>query len=105
MLARFHLGQAVIEIGEELSGAAYPYLKAIGALRMQARAGYITGLGVGETPSLTLTLNNCGNRVADILRQPLRKRCDVVNADGSFYWQGIVSGLAYDRDVTVTVSA
>lgn len=100
-----YLDPAQIEIGEALSDSAMPYLISVGVLRMQARAGYISGLGVGESPSLEVTLDNCQNRVADIIGQPLRKRADVLEDDDTPYWQGIVSALSYGRDITITIGA
>lgn len=105
MRLRLYLDPAVIEIGEPLSGSAYPYLTTVGALRLQARAGYISALGVNESPSLALVLDNCGNRVADIIGQPLRRRADVLNDDGSPYWQGVVSAVTYGRMIGLTVAA
>ena len=59
------LGGNEIEFTEPLSGSLFPYLLEVGELRIAARAGYISGLGVGESPSLAVTLDNASNRAAD----------------------------------------
>lgn len=100
-----YLDPSAIEIGEELSAAKMPYLSSVGVLRMQARAGYISGLGVGQTPSLTVTLDNCANAVADIIGQPLRKRADVLNDDGTPHWQGVVADISVGRTINLTIGA
>lgn len=99
------LGGNEIEFTEPLSGGAFPYLLEVGSLSIAARAGYISGLGVGESPSLEVALDNSGNRVAGIVGQPLRAPLTVYDADDSVFWQGIVSSVRYGRTITLTVEA
>ena len=94
-----------IEFTEALSGGKFPYLLDVSALRIAARAGYISGLGVGESPSLTFTLDNAGNRAADIVGHPLRARCAVYDDADAEYFSGAVSAVAYGRILEVTVEA
>lgn len=99
------LGGAQVEFTEPLSGGQFPYLLEVGVLRIQARAGYLSGLGVGESPSLSVTLDNSANRVADIIGAPLRARATVYDDDESVFWAGIVSGISYGRTLDITVEA
>ena len=99
------LGGNEIEFTEPLSGGAFPYLLEVGTLRIAARAGYISGLGTVESPSLTVTLDNAANRAAGIIGQPLRAQATVYDDDGSTYWVGIVSAVSYGRTIALTVDA
>lgn len=99
-----YLGPAAIEFTELLDGGPFPYLETVGSLVMQARAGYLKGLGIGESPRLDVVLCNDGNRVADIIGQPLRARADVFDGDAA-YWQGVVSTASYGRKVGLSISA
>ena len=99
------LGGNEIEFTEPLSGGAFPYLFEVGTLRIAARAGYISGLGVGESPSLAVTLDNASNRAADIIGSPLRARATVYDDDGSTYWSGVIAAASYGRVIGLTVDA
>ena len=99
------LGGNEIEFTEPLSGGAFPYLLEVGELRIAARAGYLSGLGVGESPSLAVTLDNAGNRAADIIGAPLRAAASVYDDDDSVYWSGIVSAASYGRTIGLTIDA
>jgi len=99
------LGGNEIEFTEPLSGSLFPYLLEVGELRIAARAGYISGLGVGESPSLAVTLDNAGNQAADIIGSPLRARATVYDDDGSTYWSGVIAAASYGRVIGLTVDA
>jgi len=99
------LGGNEIEFTEPLSGGAFPYLLEVGELRIAARAGYLSGLGVGESPSLAVTLDNAGNRAAGIVGAPLRATASVYDDDDSVYWAGIVSAASYGRTIGLTIDA
>lgn len=98
------LDPSAVEITEPLAGGMFPYLLAVGSLRISARAGYLSGIGVGESPSLTVQIDNSGNRAAAIVGQPLRARADVFDgAVGVF--SGYVSGIVYGRTIELTIEA
>lgn len=99
------LGANDITFAEVGSGGAFPYLLEVGDLRIAARAGYLAGLGSGESPSLAVALDNTGNRAAEIIGQPLRAAATVYDDDGSVYWSGIVSEAAYGRTIDLTIDA
>jgi hypothetical protein len=50
----------------------YPYVLEFSNLRLAARAGHLSGLGVGESPSMRVKLTNREGRVARMIGQPLR---------------------------------
>ena len=99
------LGGGQVEFSEPRSSGVFPYLLEVGELRIAARAGYISGLGAGESPSLTVTLDNAANRAAGIIGQPLRAQATVYDDDASVYWAGIVSAVSYGRTIALTVDA
>ena len=98
------LAGVAIEFTEALAGGDFPYLLEVGALRLAARAGYLSGLGVGESPSLAVTLNNAGNRAADIIGAPLRARASVYDGADAF-WSGVVSAITYGRTLELIIEA
>lgn len=99
------LGGTPIEFTEPLSGGLFPYLSKVGTLRLEARGGYRDGLGVGESPSVLVSLANNDNRAANIIGQPLRARGDVYNGDDSLYWSGLVSRIAYGNEIDIEIQA
>lgn len=99
------IGANPVEFAEVGSGGGFPYLLDVGDLHVAVRAGYLSGLGVGESPSLAVTLDNTGNRAAGIIGQPLRARATVYDDDDSVYWSGIVSTIEYGRTVAMNIEA
>lgn len=99
------LGGGQVEFTEPLSGGTFPYLIEVGDLLVAARAGYISGLGVGESPSLAVVLDNAANRAATIIGAPLRAAATVYDDTGAEYWSGIISAATYGRTVGLTIDA
>lgn len=105
MRAVLTIGGASIEFTERLAGGQFPYLQGVGSLRRAVRAGYRSGLGVGESPSLAVTLNNDGNRAADIIGHPLRASAAVYDDADDLIWSGAISRIVYGRVIELTVEA
>lgn len=99
------IGSAVFEFTEPLNGGALPYLDSVTGPQIQARAGYITGLGVGEAPSMTAVIcNDPGGHAAKILSKALRCRADHYEDDGSLSFPGVISAISYATDqITLTI--
>lgn len=99
------LGDAAVEFTGELSGGKMPYLQSLSALRMAARAGYLSGLGVGESPSVTAVLSNAGRRVAGIIGHPIRCIGAAYDAAGNLLLQGPISGATFGKTISITIEA
>lgn len=85
--------------------AAHPYFVGTGVLRMAARAGQSSGLGVGESPSLDVYLQNNARQAHALIGTPLRAPFRVYdNADALFY-EGIVSRATLGRTMTLTIES
>jgi hypothetical protein len=90
--------------GTAVSGASYPLLAEIGTLRSTARAAHLEGIGAGEAPNISVTLNNPKRRASDLIGMPLRRRARVEQGT-EILFDGIVSAISYGNTMTLEVSA
>ena len=88
-----YLKPSTITFTRPIDGGAYPLLNSVSTLRLAARAGQQSGLGVGESPSINVSLDNVDKRAATLLGNPLRARAELYNSDNSLFWAGFVSHL------------
>lgn len=100
-----HLTPAAVSFSEPTSGAAWPLLLEVGALRLAVRAGEASGIEVGEAPSVTVTLDNRGRRAATIVGRPLRAAAEVYDDAGALFFAGMVARVEYGRVVTLELQA
>jgi hypothetical protein len=82
----------------------YPYVLEFSNLRLAARAGHLSGLGVGESPSMQVKLTNREGRVARMIGQPLRVLAEVWE-DGELYFAGLVQSAEYGRQIALNIEA
>lgn len=92
-----------IEITE--SGGAYPYLSKVGTLLLEARAGHLDGIGIGESANLTVDLANDGNKASTLLGRPLRATATVYDDDDDEFFAGIVQAVSYGTTMGLTLEA
>lgn len=90
--------------GATASGPSWPLLSEIGTLRSTARAAHLEGIGAGEAPSISVTLNNSKRRASDLIGLPLRRRARIEDASGVLF-DGVVSDISYGNTLTLEVSA
>lgn len=90
--------------GASSAGASWPLLAEIGTLRSTARASHLDGIGAGETPSISVVLNNPKRRASDLIGFPLRRRARIENGT-EILFEGVVSGIAYGNTLTLEISA
>lgn len=104
MRATFNLAGIDVEFTAKTDDVGpYPFLLRCGTMRMAARAGQRSGLGVGESPSLDIELDNNERQSAPIIGNPLRAPVTVRFDDGSLFFSGVVSRVRYGRTITVTI--
>lgn len=96
------LEPSVISFTRVADGGEFPWMLTVGTLRLQARAGHLTGIGVGETPSLQVVLDNKGKKAAKVIGRPLRVRATVYDGDDLFF-DGTVASIEYGR-VAITLT-
>jgi len=92
------------EVTFPAAGGPWPFLLEVQNLRESCRAGHLNNFGVGESPSLTVVLDNGGRRAAARIGRPLRARADVYEG-ADRYFGGYVSALQYGRQITLTIEA
>ena len=96
-----YLSPNAITITPVNSLGEYPLLDVVGTLRLAARAGTPTGLGVGETGSLSVQLDNSSRQAARLVGRPLRCRAEVLQDDGTLIFEGTVAACTYGRAVVL----
>jgi hypothetical protein len=82
----------------------YAMLLSIGTLRLAARAGNISGIGVTESTSVRVQLDNTGRRVSKIIGRPLRVRAEIYDGEDLFF-VGTVASISYGQTVEITLEA
>lgn len=97
------IGSTPIEFNEQSSDGPFPYLVGVTGPKIQARAGYISGFGVGEAPSMTASLDNTDKRLATIIADALRCRADHYEDDGSLSFSGVVSGIKHGCTTVLSI--
>lgn len=90
--------------GASATGASWPLLTEIGTLRSAARAAHLEGIGAGEAPSISVTLNNSKRRASDLIGLPLRRRARIEDGDQVLF-EGVVSDIGYGNTLTLEVAA
>ncbi len=104
MRAVLNLGGTLLEFTAKTdTEGPYPYLISVGLLRVAARAGRVAGLGVGESPSLDVRLDNTERQTAPIIGNPLRAPVDVAFDNGDPFFSGVVSRVEFGRTITLTL--
>lgn len=105
MRLQLDLYPATIVFVERDAPGAYPWLVAVGGLALSARAGHLSGIGVGETPSVRVRLDNVGRQAAALLGRPLRARATVYDDAGDAFFAGAVAGVEYGRTIDLMLEA
>lgn len=83
----------------------YPFVQRVGDLVQAARAGDDSGIGVGESANLSVTLANPKRRVAALIGRPVRVRADVMADDGSLFFAGVITDVDYGSTVELQLEA
>lgn len=100
------LAGGVIPFSRVNEDGEYPYLIGAGTLRMAARGGRYAGLGVGESPSIEVRLQNNARQVMDVLgTPPLRAPATLYDDAGEVFFEGIVSKVVLGRVVILTLES
>jgi len=93
---------SALEFTQPIDGGPYPLLATVGTLRQAVRAGTPSGIAATESTSLSVTLDNTGNRAAALIGQPLRMGAEVFDGDQS-YFSGNVAAITYGRTLELTI--
>jgi hypothetical protein len=99
------LESAVLEFTDPRTDAAYPWLDAVGEVRIAARAGSPSGFGVGEAPNGSVTLNNARKQAERLLSAPLRRRATIYDNAGKLYFEGTITEAIAGRSLVLKIEA
>lgn len=98
------IADTAIEMTTRENGGPHPWLVGISDVLLAARAGHLSGVGVGETPNMTIDIDNEDRQAATLLGRCLRARVDVYYPT-DLLMTGIVQAIVYGRTLTLTVEA
>jgi hypothetical protein len=99
------LDSATVEFARPDADAPFPWFMRVSPLRMAARAGTPTGLGVAQTPSVDVVIDNANAQAKAILGHPMRRRVTIYNEDDSIYFEGLVQRMRVSHSLVLVVEA
>lgn len=85
------------------SGGKFPFLDSVGSLRIEARAGSVSGFGSGAAPTASFVLDNANNVVSDLIGAPLRALTQIYDDDDVLTFAGLVSSIRFGSTLEVTL--
>lgn len=98
-------GGVDLEFTEPVDGGAYPWLTKVGPLLLAARAGHLSGVGVGESANMTVELDNTRRQAATLLGFCPRAPAVVYDDDGDEFFSGLVQRLDFGAALVLTLEA
>jgi hypothetical protein len=98
------LPPSLIEFTQPTGSGPYPYLLGADTLRMAARAGRSSGIGAGESSSISVQLDNSGNRAATIIGSPLRVLASLYDGD-DLAFSGVIASVRHGRIIDLTIES
>lgn len=84
---------------------SWPWLASAGTLREQARASHLGTLSEGETPHMTVTLDNSRRQATELLGRPLRASTKLLDNDGAVMFEGLITSVKYGPALTLEIDA
>lgn len=82
----------------------YPFLKAVGTIRVAARSGSSSSFGATEAPSAPVTLQNIAGQVAELIGNPMRARGEIYDGTALLF-TGFVASIRYGRSIELTLES
>jgi len=99
------LAAGAIEFTPINSDGPWPWLVRPGALRIEARAGSVSGFGSGAAPTGSFELDNTGNQASDLIGSPLRARAEIFDDDDVSAFVGLVSSIRFGKTNEYTLES
>lgn len=84
---------------------SWPWLSDAGSLREQARASHLGTLAEGETPNMTVTIDNTRRQASDLLGFPLRAPARLLDESGEVLFDGLVATVTYGAQLILEIDA
>lgn len=94
-----------IEFTEPGTDAPYPWLAKVGNLLLAARAGHLSGLGIGETANVIVDLDNANRQFSSLVGYCPRARATLYDDDDDVYFDGLVQQVAFGQTCALTLEA
>jgi hypothetical protein len=98
-------GGSVIEFVEPRGDGPYNWLTGVGSININARAGHLSGIGLGETPSAVVEIDNAGRQAAKLIGWPIRATADLYDDDGNLLLSGLIAQAVYGPTLALTIEA
>lgn len=90
---------------EPQASGAYPWLVKVGPLLLAARAGHLSGVGIGESANMTVELDNTSRQAATLLGFCPRAPAVVYDDAGDEFFSGLVQRLDFGALLALTLEA
>lgn len=90
---------------EPRAGGAYPWLVKVGPLLLAARAGHLSGAGVGEAANMTVDFDNVSRQAATLLGFCPRAPAVAYDDAGDEFFSGLVQRMGFGAVLTLTLEA
>lgn len=94
-----------IEFVQPGADGEYPWLVQTGTLLLAARAGHLSGIGIGESANMTAGLINTNREAAGLLGYCLRAAAEYYDDDDELLFSGLVQQIALGGVMTLTIEA
>jgi hypothetical protein len=84
---------------------SWPWLDSAGTLREQARASHLGTLSEGETPHMSVTLDNSKRQAVALLGSPLRSPAKLLDESGAVLFEGLTTSVKFGPQLTLEIDA
>jgi hypothetical protein len=84
---------------------SWPWLAGAGTLREQARASHLGTLSEGETPHMTVTLDNSRRQASGLLGLPLRAPAQLLDESGAVLFDGLTTSVKFGPQLILEIDA
>jgi hypothetical protein len=79
------------------SDGPYPWLRELGELVLEARAGHLESVGKREAANMTFELRNIEREAATLLGYPIRAAAAAYDDDGNELLSGLLQSVDYGQ--------
>lgn len=93
------------EFVEGRADGEYPWLGKVGNLLLAARAGHLESVGLPETASITVQLDNENRQAATLLGRPVRAGATLFDDEDETLFSGLIQKIEYGPTLAITIES